>query len=129
MSARVTRADKQLFIRLLSDGESVTNACQMMGWARSTYYARLKSDKKFSREIKAAQINAANFILSAYKKNIAKGKERTIIHAMDRKDRLLDEVSYTKSLIAAQQKAIAAQDWELAKAIQTQIESERGDHD
>ncbi len=122
---KLTAKTREIIIESIKRGNTISHVCDLAGINRRTFYHRMKRDPKLAREVRSAKLHAREFVDTAYQKLIRAGKERTIIHAMDRLDRIDKKHCFIDALVIAQQKAIQSQDWELVEAIQHQIECEQ----
>jgi len=76
---RVKAAKQRILKALVETLGIVTDACKLAKVERSTYYKYLKADPDFAKEVENIEDVALDFAESALHKNIANGKEASII--------------------------------------------------
>lgn len=65
----------------------VTNACQMCGISRETYYKYMENDPEFRKQIEDIENVQTDFVESQFMKNIKNGDSSCIIYYMKTKGR------------------------------------------
>lgn len=119
---RITEEEFSAFLDALSKGLPVTVALTHTSWAHSSYYYRLKSDRKFAAKVNAAKALWYNTLGTSNFGLVKDGHAETVKHNVKRMDRDVARHDYRDALIAAQKKAISELDFERAEILQKKID-------
>lgn len=119
---RIDPEELEAFLEGLRKGLTVGVALTHTSWAKSSFYDKMKRDRKFAAKVNAAKAEWYTTLSNSNHALVKQQHPETVKHNIQRMDRDVARHDYRNALIEAQKKAISDLDFDRAQKLQIEIE-------
>lgn len=119
---RIAPEELEAFLEGLRKGLTVGVALTHTSWAKSSFYDKMKRDRKFSAKVNSAKAEWYTTLSDSNHSLVKQQHPETVKHNIQRMDRDVSRHDYRNALIEAQKKAISDLDFDRAQKLQLEIE-------